>query len=131
MCMDGALILDKPAGVTSHDVVAAARRALGERRIGHLGTLDPFATGVLALLVGRATRLARYYGNRDKTYQGVIRFGFNTDTMDGTGHALSEDCHPVLNDEEIRVAFAGLVGASVQRPPIFSAKKVGGVASYR
>ena len=129
--MDGALILDKPAGMTSHDVVMAARRALGEKRIGHLGTLDPFATGVLVLLVGQATRLARYYRDRDKTYRGVIRFGYSTDTMDGTGRPLGEDRHPALDAEETRLAFAKLVGPSLQTPPIFSAKKIGGVPSYR
>jgi tRNA pseudouridine55 synthase len=129
--MDGALILDKPAGMTSHDVVLAARRILGEKRIGHLGTLDPFATGVLVLVVGQATRLARYYGSRDKTYQGIIRFGFSTDTMDGTGRRIGEDRAPVLNKDETRLAFSQFLGPSLQRPPVFSAKKVGGVPAYR
>src|ERR1051325_11167619 len=94
--MDGALVIDKAAGKTSHDVVQTVRRLLGERRIGHLGTLDPFATGVLVLLIGHATRLAQFYGDRKKTYRGVIRFGFATDTMDGTGRPLGDDRPTVL-----------------------------------
>src|ERR1041385_7432637 len=129
--MDGAVILDKPAGITSHDAVAAARRILGERRIGHLGTLDPFATGVLVLLVGRATRLARFYRHREKAYQGIIRFGFSTDTMDSTGRALAEDRCPPLNEDDLRRDLSGFVGPLMQRPPNFSAKKIAGVPAYR
>lgn len=129
--MDGALIVDKPAGMTSHDVVLAARRLLGEKKIGHLGTLDPFATGVLVLLIGRATRLARFYREREKTYQGVIRFGYATDTMDRTGSPLSEDTFPTLTEADLRPAFAGFLGPSMQRPPAFSAKKISGVPAYR
>ena len=129
--MDGGLIVDKPAGSTSHDVVQAVRGLLGERRIGHLGTLDPFATGVLVLLIGRATRLARFYGQREKTYQGVIRFGFATDTMDHTGSPLSEDTFPTLREADLRTAFAGFVGPYAQRPPAYSAKKISGVPAYR
>ena len=129
--MDGALILDKPAGLTSHDVVLAARRLLAEKRIGHLGTLDPFATGVLVLLAGRATRLARFFCDRDKTYQGIVRFGYATDTMDRTGCAVSEDADPRLNEDELRRIFADFVGPYVQRPPAFSAKKISGVRAYR
>ena len=129
--MDGALVLDKPAGMTSHDVVLTARRLLGEKRIGHLGTLDPFATGVLVLLVGQATRLARFYGAREKSYQGIIRFGFSTDTMDRTGRPLSDDCNPELKEAVLRNAFSEFVGPYIQRPPLFSAKKVAGVPAYR
>jgi tRNA pseudouridine55 synthase len=129
--MDGALILDKPAGMTSHDIVQAVRRTLGQKRVGHLGTLDPIATGVLVLLIGRATRLARFYREREKTYQGIIRFGYATDTMDRTGSPLSEDTSPRLTEEELRRAFAGFVGLYNQRPPAFSAKKISGVPAYR
>lgn len=129
--MDGALIIDKPAGMTSHDVVLAVRRLLGEKRVGHLGTLDPLATGVLVLLVGRVTRLARFYRQRQKTYQGSIRFGFGTDTMDSTGTPLSQDCHPTLSEKELRSTFASFVGTYMQRPPAFSAKKISGVPAYR
>src|SRR5688572_24289476 len=86
--MDGALIIDKPAGMTSHDVVARVRRIIGERRVGHTGTLDPFATGVLVTLVGRATRLAQFLSGAEKEYQAVIRFGYATDTGDVTGARL-------------------------------------------
>ena len=129
--MDGALVINKQAGMTSHDVVAVARRLLGERRIGHIGTLDPFATGVLVLLIGRATRLARFYAGRDKTYQGRIRFGFATDTMDRTGLATGPDQNPVLDAAELRRLFSEFVGKCEQRPPVFSAKKVSGVPAYR
>src|SRR5918912_2374108 len=83
--MDGLIIIDKPAGWTSHDVVARVRRALREKRVGHTGTLDPFATGVLVVLVGRATRLAQFMSGAEKEYEGVIRFGYATDTGDSTG----------------------------------------------
>jgi tRNA pseudouridine55 synthase len=129
--VDGALIIDKPTGMTSHDVVQAVRRLLGEKRIGHLGTLDPFAGGVLVLLVGRATRLARFYRERQKSYYGTIRFGFATDTMDGTGTPLSEDTSPKLSKEDLLPAFASFIGPYSQRPPAFSAKKISGVPAYR
>jgi tRNA pseudouridine55 synthase len=129
--MDGALVIDKPPGMTSHDVVLLARRLLGEKRIGHLGTLDPFATGVLVLLVGQATRLARFYGAREKSYRGIIRFGFTTDTMDRTGRSLADDCRPELSESKLRSAFSEFVGRYLQQPPSFSAKKVAGVPAYR
>src|ERR1700681_2491769 len=88
--MDGVLIIDKPAGMTSHDVVARVRKLLGERRVGHTGTLDPFATGVLVVLVGRATRLAQYLSGAEKEYEALIRLGFATDTGDITGVAIEE-----------------------------------------
>src|SRR5438874_11644906 len=89
--MDGALIIDKPAGMTSHDVVARVRKLIGERRVGHTGTLDPFATGVLVVLVGRATRLAQFLNNSEKEYEALIRFGYRTDTGDITGNQISEE----------------------------------------
>src|SRR5271163_735294 len=95
--LDGALVIDKPQGKTSHDVVDAARRILGFRQIGHLGTLDPLATGVLVLLLGRATRLAQFYAGRRKRYSATIRFGFATDTYDAEGKAAGTDSAPVLN----------------------------------
>jgi len=129
--MDGALVLDKPRGITSHDAVLAARRVLSERRIGHLGTLDPFATGVLVLLVGSATRLAQFYRDRDKTYLGTIRFGYSTDTFDSTGNATSPDSGGVPDEGQLRNLFAQFVGTCAQVPPLFSAKKVGGVPAHR
>src|SRR5262249_43816844 len=101
----GALVIDKPASITSHDVVARVRRALNKCRIGHLGTLDPFATGVLVLLVGNATRLARFYQNRAKTYEGTIHFGYSTDSFDVTGRPTSPDTAPQLEEAQVRELF--------------------------
>lgn len=131
--MNGILIIDKPAGLTSHDVVARARRILRERRIGHTGTLDPFATGVLVLLVGQATRLAQFFAGADKEYKALIRLGFATDTGDLEGAALSSpDEQPSFDwsDEEIRGAFTQLTGDILQRPPMYSAKKRDGKKLY-
>ncbi len=128
---EGALILDKPAGITSHDAVQAARRVLGEPRIGHLGTLDPFATGVLVLLIGRATRLAQFYKDREKVYEGTIRFGYSTDTFDLTGQPTSSRKDCTLEESVLRRLFLDLQGTYVQKPPAHSAKKVCGVAAHR
>ncbi|MGH7717389.1 MAG: tRNA pseudouridine(55) synthase TruB [Gemmatimonadaceae bacterium] len=125
---DGVLLVDKPAGLTSHDVVAAARRALGERRIGHAGTLDPFATGLLVLLVGRATRLLPYVEGEPKVYDATIRFGAETDTDDVTGTPTRQAAPPLLADLESSIDK--LTGVIAQLPPAYSAKKVGGVRSY-
>src|ERR1700760_1180510 len=100
--MNGLLILDKPAGMTSHDVVEIVRRATGERSIGHLGTLDPMATGVLPLLLGRYTRLAQFFGMAEKGYEGTIRFGYATDTFDAEGKAAAEAQPLTLGLEELR-----------------------------
>ena len=129
--MNGAVVLDKPEGITSHDAVVAARRLLSEARIGHLGTLDPFAGGVLVLLLGRATRLARFYQDRQKTYEGAIRFGFSTTTFDCDGDPTSPDCPPVLSEPELRSLFREFLGTRPQQPPPFSAKKISGVPAYR
>jgi tRNA pseudouridine55 synthase len=124
--IDGILVIDKPRGKTSHDVVETVRRLVGFRQIGHLGTLDPLATGVLVLALGRATRLARFYGNRRKRYTGSVRFGFATDTYDADGEALSEDAAPAIDREEIQSFADRFVGAIQQTPPSFSAKKIHG-----
>ena len=129
--MDGAVVLDKPSGITSHDAVVVVRRLLGESRIGHLGTLDPMAGGVLVLLVGRATRLARFYKDWEKVYEGAIRFGFATATYDSTGAATSGDLAPCLVESEVRSVFREFLGTRLQEPPPFSAKKVSGVPAYR
>ena len=127
--MDGVLVVDKPAGLTSHDVVAAARRALRERRIGHTGTLDPMATGVLALACGRATRLVRFLTASDKDYDATIRFGLTTDTYDITGSETSRsDRRP--DRDAIARGLSSLTGDYLQMPPAFSAKKVGGRRAY-
>lgn len=128
--MNGALVINKGRGLTSHDVVLAVRRLLRVRAVGHLGTLDPIATGVLPLLVGSATRLQQFYRARRKRYEGRIRFGFATDTYDGDGHPLGEDTRPTLTREQITPHLAALTGKLEQTPPPYSAKKVGGVAAH-
>ncbi|HET9950125.1 MAG TPA: tRNA pseudouridine(55) synthase TruB [Longimicrobiales bacterium] len=126
------LPVDKPEGPTSHDVVRAARRALGERRIGHTGTLDPFASGLLLLCVGRATRLAEYLSGLDKRYDAVMRLGVTTDTLDREGRVLEErEGWRDLDAAAIDAALARFRGRIAQVPPQYSAKKVGGVATYR
>ena len=133
---DGVLVVDKPAGMTSHDVVIWARRSLGVRRIGHVGTLDPLATGVLPLVVGRATRLAALLGGGSKTYRAVIRLGLETDTYDATGAPQpgppdAEQRARSLDREAAAAACRRFTGVLRQRPPAYSAKKVGGVPAYR
>jgi len=124
--LDGALVIDKPQGRTSHDVVDAARRILGFRQIGHLGTLDPLATGVLVLLLGRATRLAQFYAGRRKRYTATFRFGFATDTYDSDGTPLGADTAPLLDRGEIERLAAARIGRFSQMPPPYSAKKIHG-----
>jgi tRNA pseudouridine55 synthase len=128
--MDGVLVVDKPQGITSHDVVAAARRALGEPRIGHTGTLDPLATGVLPLAIGRATRLVRFLTASDKDYAATIRFGVTTDSYDITG-AETGRTGKVPSREAILDAIQRLTGDYLQMPPAFSAKKVEGRRAYQ
>ena len=125
---EGLLLVDKPAGMTSHDAVNRARRALGERRIGHAGTLDPFATGLLVLLVGRATRLLPYVDGEPKVYEATIRFGTETDTDDLTGN---ESAHAGLpSRDRVERAIAQLTGDLEQVPPAYSAKQVDGRRAY-
>ncbi|HVB34636.1 MAG TPA: tRNA pseudouridine(55) synthase TruB [Patescibacteria group bacterium] len=124
--LEGALVVDKPPGRTSHDVVDAMRRLVGFRRIGHLGTLDPIATGVLVLVLGRATRLAQFYSGRRKRYLCTVRFGFATDTYDAAGAALSPDAAPPLTPEILHALAAPLIGRIEQTPPPYSAKKING-----
>ncbi len=129
--MDGFLPVDKPAGPTSHDVVAAARRRWGTRRVGHAGTLDPFATGLLLVLVGRATRLAPYLVGLSKRYAGTIRLGARTDTDDATGRVLEVHSAGGITDTAIREAMDALTGVITQVPPAYSAKKLGGEPAHR
>jgi len=129
--MNGLLVLDKPGGMTSHDVVEVVRRATGERSIGHLGTLDPMATGVLPLLLGKYTRLAQFFGMAEKGYEGAIRFGFGTDTFDAEGTAAGEPRPLTLSLEELRVLAGRFQGEMEQMPPVFSAKKIGGVPAHK
>lgn len=122
------LLVDKPAGVSSHDVVAVARRALHEKRIGHAGTLDPFATGLLVLLLGRATRLIQYLPDEPKSYEAVVAFGAETDTEDATGTVTREAPLPAF--AALEAARASLVGTIAQVPPAYSAKHVDGKRAY-
>jgi tRNA pseudouridine55 synthase len=131
--VNGLLVIDKPAGMTSHDVVGILRRITGERSIGHLGTLDPMATGVLPLLLGKFTRLAQYFSSTDKSYTGTIRFGFATDTYDAEGQSAGPECwpHGPLTLDEICAAAARFHGEMEQMPPPFSAKKIAGTPAYK
>ena len=130
--MDGALVIDKPAGLTSHDVVVRARRILRERRVGHTGTLDPFATGVLIVLLGRATRLAQFLSGVDKEYEAIIRLGYSTDTGDRTGNPIPGPTvkRNAWTETEIEAALQSLRGDIEQVPPMYSAKKVDGRKLY-
>src|SRR5437016_12669881 len=125
--MNGVLVIDKPAGLTSHDVVNRIRRILQQRAVGHLGTLDPLATGVLPLVTGNMTRLAQFYTDSEKTYEGVIRFGFATDTYDAEGEPAGNATEPSLSVEQVRELAGKFRGVIAQMPPPFSAKKINGV----
>lgn len=127
---DGALVIDKPKGKTSHDVVDAVRHLAGFRQIGHLGTLDPLATGVLVLLLGRATRLVQFYSGRRKRYEAGVRFGFATDTYDSDGEAQGPDSSPALDSALLERLASERVGKFQQTPPAFSAKKIKGRPAY-
>ena len=130
--MDGVLIIDKPPGMTSHDIVARARHILRERRVGHTGTLDPFATGVLVILVGKATRLAQFLSEVDKEYEAIIRLGYSTDTGDRTGTPIAGPQSQPGNwsEAEIEAALKTFRGEIDQVPPMYSAKKVKGKKLY-
>ena len=127
--MDGLLVVDKPEGLTSHDVVSAARRMLGEKRIGHTGTLDPLATGVLPLACGRTTRLVRFLSAAHKTYEATILFGVTTDTLDVMGAETSRSSSTPTR-AALSEALSALTGDYLQTPPLYSAKKVGGRRAY-
>ena len=129
--MNGVLVVNKPAGLTSHDVVARVRRIAGEKSVGHLGTLDPMATGVLPLVLGRFTRLAQFYQDADKRYRGAIRFGLATETYDAEGEPLGPEQPVHLSLEIISDAALAFTGRIQQLPPPFSAKKISGVPAYK
>jgi tRNA pseudouridine55 synthase len=129
--MNGVIVIDKPPGLTSHDVVNRVRRILGQRSVGHLGTLDPSATGVLPVVLGNFTRLAQFYVHSEKMYEGVIRFGFATDTYDGDGEPTTPLQDVDLNCNEVRALAAQFQGSIEQMPPPFSAKKIAGVPAYK
>jgi tRNA pseudouridine55 synthase len=134
--VDGILIIDKPAGITSHDVVARVRRILGTKRVGHTGTLDPFATGLMVILVGRATRLAQFLDKDTKEYVADVQFGFETDTGDNTGLRISdcglrtEELIAKLQDTDFECVLSKFRGEIMQTPPMYSAKKVEGKKLY-
>lgn len=125
------MVLDKPGGMTSHDVVARLRRITGEQSIGHLGTLDPMATGVLPLLLGKFTRLAQYFSTAEKHYTGTIRFGFATDTYDAEGEPSGPAVEPILTLAKVHAAAERFQGETQQMPPPYSAKKIGGQPAYK
>jgi len=129
--MNGVVIIDKPAGLTSHDVVNRVRRILGQRSVGHLGTLDPSATGVLPIVLGNLTRLAQFYLHSEKTYEGVIRFGFATDTYDADGERTTPQQNMHIKLDDVRAVAAQFQGVIEQMPPPFSAKKIAGVPAYK
>jgi len=128
--VDGVIVVDKEEGWTSHDVVSKMRRIASTKKIGHLGTLDPIATGVLPLVIGRATRLAQFYTRSDKIYEAVIRFGFATDTYDRSGSPTSPTTEPQIGAEDLEPLLDHFRGEILQAPPPVSAKKVDGVRAY-
>jgi tRNA pseudouridine55 synthase len=129
--VNGLLVIDKPSAMTSHDVVSRLRRATGESMVGHLGTLDPMATGVLPLLLGKYTRLAQFFGPMPKAYSGAIRFGFSTDTYDADGIPVAPIATRLPTNEEIQATAVQFRGQVEQTPPPFSAKKVDGKPAYK
>jgi tRNA pseudouridine55 synthase len=128
---DGVIVVDKPAGWTSHDVVNKMRGIAGTRRVGHLGTLDPIATGVLPLMIGQATRLARFWDTSEKIYEAVVRFGFATTTYDREGEPVGEISEPRMDAADLETWLAPMRGEIEQTPPPVSAKKIGGVPAYK
>ena len=129
--MNCVLVIDKPGGLTSHDVVNRVRRILGEKSVGHLGTLDPSATGVLPMVVGNLTRLAQFYMHSEKSYEGVIQFGFPTDTYDADGEATAPPQEVTLQLDDLRKMATKFRGVIQQTPPPYSAKKIAGVPAYK
>jgi tRNA pseudouridine55 synthase len=128
--LDGVIVIDKPEGWTSHDVVNKVRRIARTKKVGHLGTLDPIATGVLPLVIERATRLAQFYTRSDKIYEGLVRFGWSTTSYDRAGEAVGERVEVRLTPDELEPALERFRGEFLQRPPAVSAKKVEGKRSY-
>jgi tRNA pseudouridine55 synthase len=129
--LEGVLLVDKPAGITSHDVVYRLRRKLQMKRIGHAGTLDPMATGLLIMLIGKATRISQYLISVDKAYEGEITLGVSTNSQDADGEVMETRPVPPLTEEALRTAMQGFLGDQYQTPPMFSAVKIGGVPLYK
>ena len=129
--LDGVLLVDKPRDHTSHDVIARLRGKLRMRKIGHAGTLDPMATGLLVVLVGRATRVSQYIISLDKEYEGTAELGKTTDSQDAQGQTMETRPVPALTEAEVRAAMQGFLGDQYQTPPMFSAIKIEGVPLYK
>ena len=129
--LDGVLLVDKPGDHTSHDVVARLRGKLRMKRIGHAGTLDPMATGLLVILVGKATKLSQYLVSVDKEYEGTVELGRTTDSQDAEGQTMETRPVPALTEAEVRAAMQGFLGDQYQTPPMFSAIKIAGVPLYK
>ena len=129
--LDGVLLVDKPSEHTSHDVIARLRGKLRTKKIGHAGTLDPMATGLLIVLVGRATRVSQFIISLDKEYEGTIELGKTTDSQDADGQVMETRPVPALTEDDIRTAVKGFLGDQYQMPPMFSAIKIGGVPLYK
>jgi tRNA pseudouridine55 synthase len=129
--LEGILLVDKPTDHTSHDVVARMRRKFGMKRIGHAGTLDPMATGLMIVLIGKATTVSQYLMSLDKEYTGTVKLGATTNTQDAEGDVLETRPVPALTEEEVRAAMSGMLGDQYQMPPMFSAIKIGGVPLYK
>ncbi len=129
--VDGIVVVDKPEGWTSHDVVAKMRGIAGTRRVGHLGTLDPIATGVLPVMIGQATRLAQFFDKSEKAYEAVVRLGFATTTYDRQGEPVGPVTEPEVSRDEVEKCLAGMRGEIDQQPPPVSAKKIKGVPAYK
>ena len=129
--IEGVLLVDKPRGCTSHDVVSRLRRKLAMKRIGHAGTLDPMATGLLIMLIGKATRVSQYLTSLDKEYEGTIRLGVTTNSQDADGEVMETRPVPAFTETEVRAAMQTFLGDQYQTPPMFSAIKVDGVPLYK
>ena len=129
--LEGVLLIDKPCGLTSHDVVDKVRRKLKMKRIGHAGTLNPMATGLLIMLVGKATKLSQYLMSLDKTYEGTIKLGESTNTYDGEGEVMTKRSVPSFTLEEVAAVVSSYLGDQYQKPPMFSAVKINGQPLYK
>lgn len=129
--MEGILLVDKPQGFTSHDVVARCRKIFQIKKVGHAGTLDPMATGLLVLLIGKATKVSQYLMSLDKQYTGTVHFGIETDSQDADGEVVKEASVPELSETFLKAKMAEFIGDQYQIPPMFSAKKVSGQALYK
>ena len=129
--IEGVLLVDKPTGMTSHDVVYRLRRKLQIQRVGHAGTLDPMATGLLIMLIGKATKISQYLISLDKVYEGEVTLGVTTNSQDAEGEVMETRPVPPLSEAELRAAMQGFLGDQYQQPPMFSAVKIGGVPLYK